>query len=71
VLQLAKIVYLPQQILLSSHFAMRPEKVRSYIDAKATNESVLLLLNDYQGYVILFPWVHPSQCKPAQQHKYF
>jgi hypothetical protein len=55
VLQLAKIDYLPQQILLSSHFAMRPEKVRSYIDAKATNESALLQLNDYQGYVILFP----------------
>jgi hypothetical protein len=69
--QPAKIDYLPLQILRSLHFAMRPEKVRSYTVAKAINESAWRPLNAYPGYVILFPSVHHSQCKQAQQPKFF
>jgi hypothetical protein len=52
---LAKIACLLPQIPHLLRCAMQPEKVRSYIDAKAINESVLLLQNVYQVYEILFP----------------
>jgi hypothetical protein len=39
---------------LLAHFAMPLVKVRSYIDAKAINESVLQLPKDYLDFVIQF-----------------
>jgi hypothetical protein len=50
---------------------MQPEKVRSYTDDKAINESVLLLQNVYQVYEILFLLVRHLLCKPVLPRKYF
>jgi hypothetical protein len=68
---LAKIDCLPLQIPHSLHCAMQPEKVHSYIDDKAINESALLLQNVYQAYEIQFQLVRLLLCKPVLLHKYF
>jgi hypothetical protein len=59
------------QVPRLAHFVMQQVKVRSYIDAKAINESVLQLLKDYLGFVIRFQLEQFYLCRPDLVHKYF
>jgi hypothetical protein len=57
---LAKIDFLPQRLQHLPHFAMQRVKVRSFIVAKEICASVLLPLNVFPVYVILFLSAQPS-----------
>jgi hypothetical protein len=68
---LAKIDYLPLPVPHLTHFVMQLVKARSYIGAKAINESVLQLLKDYLDFVIRFQPEQCYLCKQGLVHKYF
>jgi hypothetical protein len=59
------------QVPRLAHFVMQQVKVRSYIGAKAINESVLQLLKDYLDFAIQFQLEQCYLCKQDLAHKYF